>query len=231
MLGPNGAGKTTSISLMLGLRQPTAGQVRLFGLPPTDRRARSRCGVMLQESGTTSVLTVAEIVDVFRVYYPVPLPAAQAIAMAGLTEQAAVRIGTLSGGQRQRLYFALAAGKTIVFTSHYLREAEELARRIIVIDRGTVIADASPQELKSRVPGKKITLVAGRPFTGKDLEGLPARVISATGERASLLSNEPAAVLRELFRRGVDVVDLEVTGADLEEAFLALTRRAEAAAR
>jgi hypothetical protein len=38
-------------------------------------------------------------------------------------------------------------------------------------------------------------------------------------------------VLRELFRRGVDVVDLEVTGADLEEAFLALTRRAEAAAR
>ena len=44
LLGPNGAGKTTSISLMLGLRRPTAGQVRLFGLAPTDRRARSRCG-------------------------------------------------------------------------------------------------------------------------------------------------------------------------------------------
>ena len=49
MLGPNGAGKTTSISLMLGLRKPTGGDVRLFGLPPTDRRARSRTGVMLQE--------------------------------------------------------------------------------------------------------------------------------------------------------------------------------------
>jgi hypothetical protein len=55
-------------------------------------------------------------------------------------------------------------------------------------------------------------------------------VISLSGERASLLSNEPAAVLRELFHRGVDVVDLEVTGADLEEAFLALTRRVEPAA-
>jgi ABC-2 type transport system ATP-binding protein len=265
MLGPNGAGKTTSISLMLGLRQPTAGRVRLFGLPPTDRRARSRCGVMLQESGTTSVLTVREIVDVFRAYYPAPLPAERAIAMAGLAEQAAVRIGALSGGQRQRLYFALAicgdpdilfldeptvgmdvearrafvgsiqalaaAGKTIVFTTHYLREAEELARRIVVIDHGTVIADASPQELKAAVPGKKITLVAGRPFTGKDLEGLPASVLSATGDHASLLSNEPAVVLRELFRRGVDVVDLEVTGADLEEAFLALTRREEPADR
>jgi ABC-2 type transport system ATP-binding protein len=264
MLGPNGAGKTTSISLMLGLRQPTAGRVHLFGLPPTDRRARSRCGVMLQESGTTSVLTVREIVDVFRAYYPAPLPAERAIAMAGLAEQAAARIGALSGGQRQRLYFALAicgdpdilfldeptvgmdvearrafvssiqtlaaAGKTIVFTSHYLREAEELARRIIVIDHGTVIADASPRELKAAVPGKKITLVAGRPFIPAELEGLPASVLAVTRERASLLSNEPAAVLRELFRRGVDVVDLEVTGADLEEAFLALTRRAEPAA-
>ena len=262
MLGPNGAGKTTSISLMLGLRQPTAGQARLFGLPPTDRRARSRCGVMLQESGTTSVLTVREIVDVFRAYYPAPLAAARAIAMAGLTEQASVRVGTLSGGQRQRLYFALAlcgdpdvlfldeptvgmdvearrafvtsiqtlaaAGKTIVFTTHYLREAEELARRIIVIDHGAVIADASPQELKAQVPGKKITLTAARPFVKADLEGLPASVLGVTAERASLLSNEPAAVLRELFRRGVDVVDLEVTGADLEEAFLTLTRRAGA---
>ena len=263
MLGPNGAGKTTSISLMLGLRQPTAGEARLFGLPPTDRRARSRCGVMLQESGTTAVLTVAEIVDLFRAYYPAPLPVERAIAMAGLTEQAGARVGTLSGGQRQRLYFALAicgdpeilfldeptvgmdvearrafvasiqtlaaAGKTIVFTSHYLREAEELAGRIVVIDRGTVIADASPRELKARVPGKKITVVAGRPLARAELDGLPASVMSLDGDRASLLSNEPAAVLRELFRRGVDVVDLEVSGADLEEAFLALTRRPEVA--
>jgi ABC-2 type transport system ATP-binding protein len=263
MLGPNGAGKTTSISLMLGLRQPTAGEVRLFGLPPTDRRARSRCGVMLQESGTTAVQTVAEIVDLFRAYYPAPLPVARTIAMAGLTDQAGARVGTLSGGQRQRLYFALAicgdpeilfldeptvgmdvearrafvasiqtlaaAGKTIVFTSHYLREAEELAGRIVVIDRGTVIADASPRELKARVPGKKITVIAGRPLSRADLDGLPASVMSLDGDRASLLSNEPVAVLRELFRRGVDVVDLEVSGADLEEAFLALTRRPEAA--
>src|SRR5882762_11945454 len=74
MLGPNGAGKTTSISLMLGLRKPTGGQVRLFGLPPTDRRARSRAGVMLQESGTTGVLTVRELVTLFGTYYPSPLP-------------------------------------------------------------------------------------------------------------------------------------------------------------
>src|SRR5713226_10489784 len=75
MLGPNGAGKTTSISLMLGLRKPTGGRVRLFGLDPADLRARSRCGVMLQESGVPQMLSVHEIVDLFRSYYPAPLPA------------------------------------------------------------------------------------------------------------------------------------------------------------
>src|SRR4029453_14992635 len=58
MLGPNGAGKTPSIILRRGLPRPTGGTVRLFGLHPTDRRARSRAGVMLQESGTPGVLTV-----------------------------------------------------------------------------------------------------------------------------------------------------------------------------
>jgi len=108
LLGPNGAGKTTSISLMLGLRRPTAGRVRLFGLDPDDRRARSRCGVMLQESGVPSMLTVRELVDLFRAYYPRPLPTERAIALAGLGDKAGARVGTLSGGQRQRLYFALA---------------------------------------------------------------------------------------------------------------------------
>src|SRR5215468_3088470 len=63
LLGPNGAGKTTTISLMLGLRRPTSGTARLFGLDPINRRARSRAGVMLQESGVMGVLTVRETVS------------------------------------------------------------------------------------------------------------------------------------------------------------------------
>src|SRR5437867_10141414 len=198
MLGPNGAGKTTSISLMLGLRRPTGGEARLFGFDPADQRARSRCGVMLQESGTTGVLTVRELVDLFRSYYPSPLPAATAIARAGRDAKAGARAGTLSGGERQRLYFALAvcgdpealfldeptvgmdvearrgvlesihalsaAGKTIVLTTHYLEEADQLAHRIVVIDRGVVIADATPREIKSRIPSKRINFKPDTPI-------------------------------------------------------------------
>jgi ABC-2 type transport system ATP-binding protein len=259
MLGPNGAGKTTSISLMLGLRRPTAGRARLFGLDPADRRARSRAGVMLQESGVPGVLTVRELVDLFRAYYPRPLPTERAIALAGLPDKADARVGQLSGGQRQRLYFALAicgdpevlvldeptvgmdvearqgflasmrtladAGRTIVLTTHYLEEADALARRIVVIDHGVVIADAPPAEIKARLPSKRMHFRVTDGGDGAFLDGLPVTALERIDDRIRLLSAEPETVLRELFRRGVTVRDLEVVGADLEEAFLTLTAR------
>jgi ABC-2 type transport system ATP-binding protein len=256
MLGPNGAGKTTSISLLLGLRKPTSGRALLFGLDPNNLDARSRVGVMLQESGIPEMLKVREIVDLFRSYYPKPMARDRAIAMAGLEEKANALVKELSGGQRQRLYFALAVcgdpevlfldeptvgmdvegrrsfieriaefaqlGRTVVLTTHYLEEADQLAKRVIVIDRGLVIADASPQEIKSKVAGKRLRFTAVA-LTDKDLDGLPVTASTIADHRVQLLTNQPEAVLRELFRRGIEISELEVTGADLEEAFISLT--------
>jgi len=257
MLGPNGAGKTTSIHLMLGLRNPTAGKARLFGLDPKDLKARSRIGVMLQESGVPGMLRVEELVRLFCSYYPRPLPVVQAIAMAGLEEKATTLVKDLSGGQHQRLYLALALcgdpevlfldeptvgmdvegrrrflqeigdlgarGRTIVLTTHYLEEADQLAQRVIVIDRGHVIADSSPAQIKARVAGKRITFTTTQPADENMLAGLPLNSQQVDDHRVRLLTNEPEAVLRELFRRGVEMRDLEVSGADLEEAFVAMT--------
>ncbi len=258
MLGPNGAGKTTSISLMLGIRKPTSGTAQLFGLNPRDLRARSRIGVMLQESGVPGMLTVEELVDLFSSYYPAPLPVSEAIAMAGLQEKAKTLIKDLSGGQRQRLYLALAVcgnpdvlfldeptvgmdiegrrrfldeigelaarGRTVILTTHYLEEADQLARRIIVIDRGRIIADATPAAIKGRVAGKRVTFSSTQPLSESQLAGLPLNAQDIADLRVRLLTNEPETVLRELFRRGVDIHDLEVSGADLEEAFVAMTQ-------
>ena len=257
MLGPNGAGKTTSISLLLGLRKPTSGKALLFGMDPTNVLARSRVGVMLQESGVPQMLKVSEIVDLFRSYYPNPLPRERAIAMAGLEEKANSLVKELSGGQRQRLYFALAVcgnpdvlfldeptvgmdvegrrsfieriaefaqmGKTVVLTTHYLEEADQLARRVIVIDRGVVIADATPAEIKSKVAGKRVRFVAPA-IDEKIFQGLPVSAVTIKDRSVQLLTNQPEAVLRALFQRGVEISDLEVSGADLEDAFIALTQ-------
>jgi ABC-2 type transport system ATP-binding protein len=257
ILGPNGAGKTTAISLMLGLRRPTAGQVSLFGLPPQDRRARSRCGVMLQESGISDLLTVRESVDLFRSYYPHPLPADHALALAGLQQEAGKQVGKLSGGQRQRLYYSLAvcgdpelifldeptvgmdvesrrafldgireffrAGKTIVLTTHYLEEADQLAERVVVFDHGIVIADDTPRAIKARVAGKRVSFASDRALSESDFRGLPYTHLQIADGHVRLLSNEPETVLKAMFAAGVGVRELEVAGADLEEAFLALT--------
>jgi ABC-2 type transport system ATP-binding protein len=261
MLGPNGAGKTTSISLLLGLRKPTSGSARLFGMKPTDRRARSRTGVMLQESGVPQVLKVSEMIDLFRSYYPSPMPTARVIELAGLEEKAQSQNKDLSGGQRQRLYFALAicgdpdlifldeptvgldvesrrsfiqsikgfiaSGKTIVLTTHNLDEADELARRVVVIDHGLIIADASPEEIKAKVIGRRVSFTSGKPLTQTDFDGLPVMHSEIQGSHYVLVTSEPEALLRELFRRGTDIRDLEVAGAGLEEAFLSLTGKTD----
>ena len=58
LLGPNGAGKTTAIGLMLGLLEPTAGEVAVLGLPPRSAVAAGRIGSMLQDSGLPSNVRV-----------------------------------------------------------------------------------------------------------------------------------------------------------------------------
>lgn len=60
-------------------------------------------------------------------------------------------------------------------------------------------------------------------FTDKDLEGLAVTSSTIADHSVQLLTNQPEGVLRELFRRGVEMSNLEVTGADLEDAFISLT--------
>jgi ABC-2 type transport system ATP-binding protein len=257
LLGPNGAGKTTFISLMLGVRKPSEGSVSLFGLDPRDRRARTRCGVMLQETGVPEFLRLSEIVDQFRSYYPAPLARNAVLEMAGLDDKSASLIHTLSGGQRQRMYFALAicgdpqalfldeptvgmdvearrnfwrrlrdfaaAGRTLLLTTHHIEEADAVADRIIVINKGRVIVDAPPRVLKASVENKRVTFDTPGAIGDADVAGLPVqRVVHADG-RVSLFTADPQALLRGLFERGFDLPNLEVIGASLEDAVVGLT--------
>jgi ABC-2 type transport system ATP-binding protein len=109
LLGPNGAGKTTTIEILEGYREPTAGAVSVLGVQPASGGApfRRRVGIVLQEAGFPLELTVAEIIDVWRRYYPDPLPAADVIEVVGLTNRRDLRAKYLSGGELRRLDLAL----------------------------------------------------------------------------------------------------------------------------
>ena len=74
LLGPNGAGKSTAVKLLLGLIVPTSGTARVFGCDPREATTRTRVGAMLQVARITEALRVRDHLDLFRSYYPHPLP-------------------------------------------------------------------------------------------------------------------------------------------------------------
>jgi ABC-2 type transport system ATP-binding protein len=109
LLGPNGAGKTTTIEILEGFRKPDEGLVEVFGQPPSalSNIHKARIGVQLQESYFEGVLTVRELLERHRVYYPQALSVEQvAHWVGGLWLDG--RLNYLSWGQRKRVALALA---------------------------------------------------------------------------------------------------------------------------
>ncbi|PPG50057.1 MULTISPECIES: ABC transporter ATP-binding protein [unclassified Rathayibacter] len=110
LLGPNGAGKTTTIDLLVGLRRPSAGSVRILGLDPAADRAAltARVAVQPQEASLYDTLSVAETLRLFASLHTAPRPVAEIAERIGLADQAGVRVKRLSGGQRRRLLLGVA---------------------------------------------------------------------------------------------------------------------------
>ncbi|MES4887163.1 ABC transporter ATP-binding protein [Streptomyces sp. NPDC096012] len=110
LLGTNGAGKTSTLELLEGLAAPAGGRVRILGHDPCLERAavRPRTGVMLQEGGFPSELTVAETARMWAACTSGARPQAEALGLVGLADKHRVRVKQLSGGERRRLDLALA---------------------------------------------------------------------------------------------------------------------------
>jgi ABC-2 type transport system ATP-binding protein len=111
LLGPNGAGKTTTIEILEGLLPPTSGSVEVLGVRwghGQDHRLRQRIGITLQETRFPDKLTVAEVVRLFRSFYPTGSDPDPVIRAVSLDEKRSARVVKLSGGQRQRLAVATA---------------------------------------------------------------------------------------------------------------------------
>lgn len=106
--GKNGSGKTTLLNLILGLIEPTDGEVELMGCPSTDPESKSLVGVVLQETQFPKKLKVRELIDLFGGYYSNSISTEEALKQVGLTEKQDSFAASLSGGQKQRLLFALA---------------------------------------------------------------------------------------------------------------------------
>ncbi|MFV5990971.1 ABC transporter ATP-binding protein [Streptomyces sp. NPDC056231] len=119
-------------------------------------------------------------------------------------------------------------GNTVLFSTHYLEEADENADRIVVLDRGRIVADGSADTIRASAGSSLVSFdLAGRPTAG--LELLPGVVtVEVSGDRALLRTDDSDATVMELAR--LDAIrGLQVSRATLEDAFLALTAPAATA--
>ncbi len=116
-----------------------------------------------------------------------------------------------------------AEGKTVIFATHYLEEADAYADRIVLLARGRIVADGPATEIKAKVSGRTIRATLPGADTAR-LAALPG-VLNADlrGDAVALSCADSDAALRALLGQFPAARDIEVLGAGLEEAFMALT--------
>ncbi|GAA3028647.1 ABC transporter ATP-binding protein [Microbacterium dextranolyticum] len=255
-LGPNGAGKTTTIDMLLGLSDPDAGTVQVFGESPRAAISHGLVSAVLQTGGLLKDITVRETLALTASLFADTRPIDEVMSRAGITEIAGRRVGLCSGGQQQRLRFAMALlsdpgllvldepttgmdvegrrafwgairadaqrGRTVLFATHYLDEADEYADRIVLMSRGRIVADGTTAEIKNLVSGRVVRAY----LPGADparLASLPAvDDVEFAGDRVSIHTKDSDAVARYLLTE-TPARDVEIIAQNLESVFLALT--------
>ena len=248
ILGPNGVGKSTTISMLIGLKKPTKGQIRYA--------PNTKIGVVFQASVLDEMLTVRENLTIRAQQYK-EIAASRVddlIHQLGLTAFQKQLYGTLSGGQKRRVDIARALlsqpdilfldepttgldiqtrkaiwdlldeGMTIILTTHYLDEADE-ANQIYIVDHGKVIAQGSATAIKSQYASNILKI---RFKEMKDLEKLLQTGMTVKEENeleylfypgTSLEAIEYLAKVRE------EIDSFEFRTGTMDDAFIALTGR------
>ncbi|MFD5229170.1 ABC transporter ATP-binding protein [Streptomyces qaidamensis] len=266
LLGPNGAGKSTTLDLLLGLKRPDSGTVRLFGTSPRDAIVAGRVGAMLQSGGLMDEVTVAELVRLACDLHPKPYRPSEVLARAGVAQIADRKVDKLSGGQAQRVRFALATagdsdlivldepttgmdvttrqafwatmreqadqGRTVLFATHYLEEADAVADPVLVLHRGRLLADGTAAEIKAKAGARRVSFDVAGAIDEPALRALPFLTgIDISGRTVRIQSSDADATVHALYGLGVYPRNLEVAGLGLEQAFVAITTAEEAKSR
>ncbi|MBH9553643.1 ABC transporter ATP-binding protein [Inhella gelatinilytica] len=239
LLGRNGAGKTSLLEALLGLREPLAGEVRLFGQPATaiDDTVRARIGYVPQQNDLFEGLTATEMLAYFRSFYPRWNEARVNHLLQRWQLPTDQPIGRLSGGQQQRLAIirALAHEPELLVLDEPVASLDPLARRDFlrelveqVLDRGTTVVFSTHilSDLE-RVAFNVAFLQAGRIRLQAPLDelleecqwlsGPPAALQAAGGEFLAQVGG------RTLVRGAAAHPGVQAQGVTLEDLFEALT--------
>ncbi|MFB7995040.1 ABC transporter ATP-binding protein [Streptomyces sp. NPDC056002] len=120
-------------------------------------------------------------------------------------------------------------GRTVLFATHYLEEADAIADRVLVLHRGRILADGTAAEIKARAGARKIAFDLEGDIDEQALRALPfLTTLDVSGRTVRLQSSDADATVHALYGLGVYPRNLEVAGLGLEQAFVAITTAEEA---
>lgn len=120
-------------------------------------------------------------------------------------------------------------GRTVLFATHYLEEADAIADRVLVLHRGRLLADGTAAEIKARAGARKVAFDLEGYIDEQALRALPfLTTLDVSGRTVRLQSSDADATVHALYGLGVYPRNLEVAGLGLEQAFVAITTAEEA---
>ena len=275
LLGPNGAGKTTTISMIAGLLEPDAGDIRLGGEPMNPDATHTKRLVVLvpQDLAIYPDLDATENLEFFGQLQgmkgvELERRVAEVLDIIELTDRAGDRTEHYSGGMKRRLNIGVGLlhqpallildeptvgvdpqsrnaildsverlgeeGMAVLYTTHYMEEAERLCDRIGIVDQGKLIAEGTQADLV-RIVGQRdrltLTATGSLAATASALGELDVvDDAGVTGDAIVLIVDRAhdhlPRILEIAGRTGSMVKSVDVDSADLESVFLKLTGRA-----
>lgn len=235
LIGQNGAGKSTLIKLLLGLAQPSSGQITVFGTHPTDKAIKDHVGVMFQDSFGISRIKGNELIKLVCSYYSHPLSFENmvALAMAGNPDLLFLDEPTAGMDTNSRYDFwqqvqSLAkSGKTIIVTSHYLAEIEDVATRILFLKDHHFIYDGALNELQKEFT--RIIVEFDSDLSEPELmKQLPSGELdSHLQDHYVFLTDDEDQLLTELSPQMARVKNVRVTQRSLDQIFREVTKGME----
>ncbi|MFE9994279.1 ABC transporter ATP-binding protein [Streptomyces avermitilis] len=119
-------------------------------------------------------------------------------------------------------------GRTVLFATHYLEEADAIADRVLVLHRGRLLADGTAAEIKAKAGARRVSFDLEGPIDEAPLRALPFLTsVDISGHTIRIQSTDADATVHALYGLGVFPRNLEVAGLGLEQAFVAITAAEE----
>jgi ABC-2 type transport system ATP-binding protein len=210
LLGPNGAGKTTFLSILGGTVSKTKGNINVWGfdIDKNPRQVKASIGIVPQEVNLDAFFSPKKLLELQAGLY-------------GVTRKDRITDLILKELNKE--------GVTIILTTHYLFEAQEMCDRIAIINKGNLVALDTTQKLLDRIQTKKIN------FKVKNID--KNKVLQMKEIQFKINSNDSISVIYEknslnfeeitnyLTQNNIKILDIVTEDGDLEDVFVQLTNK------